>query len=260
MDLKKKVTVVELADRILSATFDKKASGIIETALKAQDCPVITEDTITSIENEDGKVCGVTLKSGNQVPCQMVIVAIGVRPNISLVKDTTIQVNKGIVVDEFMRTSVPDVYAAGDVAESGGWIIAILPIATRHGKIAGYNMAGGDRKFEGGIPKNAVELAGIPTISVGLTDPKEDLDDYEILEKYNPKTNVYKKIVLKENVIVGVIFVNEIDRAGIYTGLINDHAEVASFKEQLLSDDFGLVSLPKDYRKKTLVSGPVSDI
>ncbi len=119
MDLKKKVTVVELADRILSATFDKKASGIIETALKAQDCPVITEDTITSIENEDGKVCGVTLKSGNQVPCQMVIVAIGVRPNISLVKDTTIQVNKGIVVDEFMRTSVPDVYARGRCGRIG---------------------------------------------------------------------------------------------------------------------------------------------
>ena len=146
---------------------------------------------------------------GIEFRCQMVIVAIGVRPNISLVKDTTIQVNKGIVVDEFMRTSVPDVYATGNVAESGGWIIAILPIATRHGKIAGYNMAGGDRKFEGGIPKNAVELAGIPTISVGLTD-QEDLDDYEILEKYNPKTNVYKKIVLKENVIVGVIFVNEL--------------------------------------------------
>lgn len=261
MDLKLKVTVVELMDRILSATFDKKASNIIENALKAQNCQVMTEDTIDSIENENGKVCGVTLKSGTQVPCQMVIVAIGVRPNIALVKDTAIQTNKGIVVNDSMQTSVPDVYAAGDVAEAKGWVIAILPVAARQGKIAGYNMADQDRKYDGSTPKNAVELAGIPTISVGLTDPKENLDEYEILEKYLPKQNTYKKIVLHENVIVGVIFVNEIDRAGIYTGLIKDQVDVTSFKDNLLNDDFGLVSLPKDYRKKTLISGgAVSDI
>ena len=75
------------------------------------------------------------------------------------------------------------------------------------------------------------------------------------MEKYQPSKSLYKKIVLKENIIVGVIFVNEIDRAGIFTGLIKDQVDVSTFKNMLLSEEFGLVSLPKDYRKKSLRPG-----
>lgn len=260
MDLHIKVTVVELADRILSATFDRKASGMIENALKQANCDVITKDTIDNIVNANNRVTGVELKSKKQLECQMVIVAIGVKPNLDLVKDTPIKVNRGIIVNQYLQTNINDVYAAGDVAEFEGWVIAILPIATRHGRIAGMNMAGKNKIYEGGTPKNAIELGGIPTISVGLTDPKENINEYEILEKINTRENSYRKIVLKDNIIVGAIFVNDIDRAGIFTGLIRDRVDVKSFKDNILKDDFGLVSLPRDYRKKTLIEGPVFEI
>jgi NAD(P)H-nitrite reductase large subunit len=159
-----------------------------------------------------------------------------------------------------MKTSVDDVYAAGDISENNGWVIAILPLATKQGKKAGYNMAGGKKTFKGGIPMNAVELCHIPTISVGLTDPKENPEEYEILEKYKPRENLYRKIVLKDNIIKGVIFVSEIDRAGIFTGMIKDELDVSTFKQHLLKDDFGLISLPKDYRKKHFVKGESIEI
>ncbi|MHA1792901.1 MAG: NAD(P)/FAD-dependent oxidoreductase [Promethearchaeota archaeon] len=258
MELGIKVTVVELADRILSATFDKKASRIIENALRESGCRVITEDTISSINSSDGRVASITLKNNNEtIECGMVIMAIGVRPRIDLVKDTPIKVNRGIVVDEHMETSVKDVYAAGDVVESNGSVIAILPVATRQGKIAGKNMAGLVVEYSGGIPMNSVSLAGIPTISAGLTDPKEDVEKYEILERYEPEKNVYKKLVVRDGVLVGAVFVSKIDRAGIYTGLIREKTDISKFKDKLLSDNFGLIALPKEYRKSLLKSPEV---
>ncbi|MHA1715107.1 MAG: NAD(P)/FAD-dependent oxidoreductase [Promethearchaeota archaeon] len=256
MELGIKVIVVELADRILSATFDKKASRIIESALDGAGCNVITNDTISSINSVDGRVNSVNLKnSKEEYPCDMVIVAIGVRPRIDLVKGTPIKVNRGIVVDDHLQTNVKGIYAAGDVAEVRGQVIAILPLATKMGKIAGKNMAGANISYGGGIPMNSVSLCGIPTISAGLTDPRENIEDYEILEQYKPDENIYKKLVMKDGVLVGAVFVSVIDRAGIYTGLIRDKINVSKFKDKLLSDNFGLVSLPKEYRK-TLLKSP----
>jgi NAD(P)H-nitrite reductase large subunit len=256
IDLGIEVTIVELADRILSATFDKKASGIIENALVEDKCRVIKENTVANIQTTNDRVSGVLLKSGEKLACELVIVAVGVKPDLTLLEGTTIKVNRGIIVNELMQTSDPSIFAAGDVAEVKGWVIAILPLATRQGRIAGMNMAGADEKYEGSLPMNSVELAGVPTISVGLTDPKENLEEYEILEKYNSSKRIYRKIVLKENVIMGVILIGEIDRAGIITGLIKNKVDVSPYKELLAQGNFGLISLPKEYRK-SMVQGPI---
>ena len=131
--------------------------------------------------------------------------------------------------------------------------IAIWPNAYRQGYVAGCNMAGVEKGYEGGFPMNSVEVCGVPTISVGLTDPKEDGDRYDILERYDRDTPAYKKLVLRGRRLVGAICVGNIDRAGIYTGLIRDRADVTPFKEHLLSGSFGLISLPKEYRKHLVV-------
>ncbi|MBS7649999.1 MAG: FAD-dependent oxidoreductase [Candidatus Bathyarchaeia archaeon] len=256
--LKMKVSIIELADRILSATFDKKASSIIEQSLRKIGCEVITGNTVSKIKGR-GRVSAVILKDGKKINCDMVIFAIGVTPNIDLVRNTDIKTNRGIIVDSHMQTNVPDIYAAGDVAEgldlTAGVTrpIAIWPNAYRQGSIAGCNMAGITKEYTGGIVMNSIELCNLPTISMGLTDPKGD--EYETIEYYNDEKQVYKKIVLKENNIVGAIFINNIDRAGIYRNLIIDKVDISSFKEHILKEDFGLISLPKEYRKH-LVSGP----
>ncbi len=255
-------TVVELAETILSTTFDKRASRIFEEALRTKNCNVITQDTIEKVNSDGGKIQSVLLKSGVKINAQALIVAVGVRPNTELVKDTIIKTDRGILVDEHMQTNVEGIFAAGDCTQAKSGVIAIIPIASRQGKIAGTNMSKDQedkmRSYEGGIPMNSISLAGIPTISVGLTDP-EDVDKYEILQKYDPAKNYYKKIILKDNIIKGAIFVKEIDRAGIFTGLIKDGADVSSFKDKLMQDNFGLISIPKNYRKHK-VEGPGIEI
>lgn len=258
LELGLKVNIVELADRILGATFDRKASNIIQPRLEEADCKVITKNTVSMIKGRE-KVNGVTLEEGEELDCNIVILAIGVKPNVEIVKDTAIEVNRGILVDDHMQTSIPNIYAAGDVVECPDIIegdarpMAIWPNAHRQGGIAGINMTGGREEYEGSFAMNSVELCGLPTISIGLTDPGRE--EYEVLDRYDEENSVYKKVVLEENRIVGGIFINEIDRAGIYTGLIKDKLNVSSFKEHLLKDDFGLIFLPEKYRKH-LVTGP----
>lgn len=260
------VTIIELADRILSATFDLTASKIIENALNGIGCSIITNDTVQEfIEKEKRRVGSVLLRDGTKINCDLVITAIGVRPRVDLVKGTQIKVNRGILVDHFLQTSVKDIYAAGDVVESFDFImnihrpVAILPNASKQGRIAGQNMAGGEKTYEGCLAMNSVELAGIPIISVGLTDPlllsdTKRTKNIDVLQDLREEDAIYKKIIIEGNRIIGVILIGNIDRAGIYTGLIKDKVDISSFKDHLLKDDFGLLSFPKEYRKH-LVTG-----
>jgi NAD(P)H-nitrite reductase large subunit len=258
IELKIRVTIVELADRILSTTFDQKASSLIEKGLEKIGCRLFTNNTIVEIRSKKRKLNEVILKDKKMFPASLVIVAIGVRPNINLVENTPIKTNKGILVDNFMQTNIKDIYAAGDCCEAKDLLldinrpIAIWPIAVKQGKIAGYNMAGLKREYPGSFAMNSVELCGIPTISVGETCPEGK--DYQVLDYFDQEKSIYKKIVLKNNRIVGAIFVGDIERAGIYTGLIKDQLDTTSFKKYLLKEDFGLISLPKEYRKH-LVTG-----
>lgn len=251
-----KVSIVEMADRLLSTTFDKEASGIIEELLKERGCNVFTGETINKIECKDNYLSGVYFPSGQRIDTELFVIAVGVRPDISLVKDTPVRYNRGILVDEYMRTNIPYIYAAGDVTEGKNMVmnensvIAIWPVAAKQGKIAGMNMAGGRVIYEGLFPMNAVDIAGIPVVSFGITNP-ENKDKYEIISK--KEGNIYKKVVLENNKIVGCIFVGKIERSGIFTGLIKHKVDVRLFRDELLKDDFGLLVLPPEYRKHMIV-------
>lgn len=251
-----KVTIVELADRVLSATFDRRASEIVEMALRGKEGRLMTKNTVSRIIGKE-RVEKVILQDGTEVNCQLVIFAIGATPNTELAKRAGVEVRKGILVDDHMRTNLPDIYAAGDVVEAYDMVmhtnrqIAIWPNAYVQGNIAGFNMAGKAEKYGGSFAMNSVEICGVLTISIGLTDPQEK--GYEVLERYDAAQNAYKKIVLKDDVIVGAIFVNKIDRAGVFTGLIKNRANVRLFKDALLRDDFGLVWLPETFRKHMVV-------
>ncbi len=254
-----RVTIIELADRILANTLDKEASQILEEALKKQGCSVIKGDTIEAIDSSRKRLRSLTLKRGGKLPTKLLVLAIGVKPDTDIVRDTPIKCDRGILVNRLMETNVQDVYAAGDVAQ--GWdflshrnsVLALWPVAAHQGKIAGLNMAGQRVEYNGLFPMNSLELAGIPTISFGLTNPPME-DGNEILVWRDKEKNCYKKVVLKKNRIVGAIFLGKIERAGIFLGLIRDRIDVSSFKQHLLTDDFGLLILPKEYRKH-LVTG-----
>ena len=253
-----RVTVVELTDRILGATFDDVASDMAKMSLQNKGVQVCCGTTVSAIKKRKGRVSGVTLGDGPLMPCDMVIFAIGVTPNTRVIAETPIETDRGILVDETMQTSVEGIYAAGDVAQaadllsSGKRPIPILPLAYRQGFVAGSNMAGEVRTYEGGLAMNAIDICGLPTVSVGMANAEGDL--YETLSSREEDEPKYKKIVIRDGRIVGAVFVGDVDRAGIITGLIKSKVDVASFKHLLLTEKFGLICLPKEYRKH-VVSG-----
>lgn len=254
------ITLIELADRILSATFDRTASRLAESILRRENVDVRTGTTVEEIIGSGTRVDHAVLRDGERVNCDLVVFAIGVRPNTGLIPENAgIQVERGICVDRHMQTTAQDVYAAGDCVQAYDILldadrpIAIWPNAYRQGFVAGSNMADVPKDYDGSFPMNSIEVCGVPTISVGITDPPRDTNEYEIVDKYDRQALIYKKLVLHHNQLVGAIFVGDIDRAGIYTGLIRDRVDVRPFKEHLLSGNFGLISLPKDYRKHLVV-------
>lgn len=251
-----KIHLVEIADRLLSTTLDKDSSDILESTLKEKGCYVYKGETIKKICSKENIIKKVILTSGKEIETELLVIAIGVRPDLSILKNTSIKFNRGILVDEQMKTSVPYIYAAGDVAQAKNLLtgenalLAIWPVAARQGKIAGINMAGGFAKYDGWFAMNAVEIADYPIISFGITNPP-DIENFEVITK--KEKDVYKKIVIQKNRIVGCIFLGKIERSGIYAGLIKNQVDVSDFKQNLLDDNFGLLSLPEKYRKHMVV-------
>ncbi len=132
----------------------------------------------------------------------------------------------------------------------------VLPIWTNafvQGRVAGMNMAGKKAPFTKLLPMNSIAFCGVPIISMGFTEaPKEK--GYKVIEKNNLKKRVHKRLILKDNVIVGGCFVTNIDRAGIITGLIKDRIDVSDYLGSLLEDDFSFAYLSKELRKQRLES------
>lgn len=249
------VNIIELMDNILNATFDKTASGILEGYLEKLGCNLFTGTTVEKISGNE-KVEKALLQNGDEIDTDMVIFAIGVSPNVKLAEDTGIEIDDGIIAKPSMQTSLENIYAAGDVAEIPDLIagerrpIAIWPNASRQGYIAGTNMGGGNECYEGSFAMNSVKIKNLPTISVGLTDPERN--DYEVMKEVREDGSVYRKVIIDGDRLIGAIFVGDVDRAGIYTGLIKKGVDISDFKDRLLDEDFGLIHLPDDYRKGLL--------
>jgi NAD(P)H-nitrite reductase large subunit len=256
-----KVTMVELQDKILSLLLDPKGSDIVEAVVRKAGVDIITGQSVQKIigkPDNDGVVGGVVLTKGDQVPCDIVVVAIGVIPRLELVAGTAVKTNRGIIVDSMMQTSVLDVYASGDVAEAYDFVLnqnrllPLWPLAVLEGQVAGCNMAGKKSTYAGGTNMSSLNYFGIPVVSVGLANPKDD-PALEVLVKLDPEHNIYKKLVLKDNVIVGMTLVNSIEREGILFYLMKNAANVKKLKQQLLADDFSWASFPVTLQRKMKV-------
>jgi len=250
------VTIVELAEYVLVRALDRNAGKRVERLLNMKGIKVITSDTVESVTSVKGRVSGVTLKSGEKLSCNLFVIAIGVRPNTEFLKDSGIKVNKGILVDKKLRTNFENIYAAGDVAEaveliSGkSEVIPIIPSATLQGKIAGANMAGEERDYPGTLSQNIFQFSGIPVVSMGNLFEAEKGDGHEILIRENE--DVYKKAVISNGRLIYFISFGSLGRIGILKNIIRMKIDVTDFKEKILEDNFGFLSLPKSLRKDLL--------
>jgi NAD(P)H-nitrite reductase large subunit len=252
------VTVVELQSKILSLLLDAKASSIVEDTMRNAGVTIIAGQSVQRIvgrSDSEDTVGGVVLTKGESVPCDLVIIAIGVVPRTEIISGSQVKTNRGIIVDNFMQTNAPNIYASGDVAETFDFIanqnrvLPLWPLAVMEGKIAGYNMTGKKTSYMGGTNMSTLKYFGLPIVSIGIVNP-EDETPFEILTKHDSKKNLYKKIVLKDNLIVGITLVNDIEKAGVFHYLMKNRVNVKKFKRELISDDFGLAMLPASLRNR----------
>ncbi len=252
------VAVVEMKERILNTILDREASSMAEEVLKQAGVRIVTGHTVVEVSGRES-VEGATLDNGETLPCDLLLVAIGVLPRCELASDVKLATDRGIVVDHHMAANHPDIYACGDATQAYDFVYRenrlspIWPNAYIGGRTAGFNMAGIATEYPGGTAMNSLNYFGVDITSAGLpTAPREA--GYEVTIKQDGST--YQKIILKDNIIVGMVFVGSIEKSGIIFGLMRDRINVKSFKQSLLADDFGLAFLPRSSWQEQLEAPP----
>jgi NAD(P)H-nitrite reductase large subunit len=250
----KDLAVIVKSPHILSQMVDADASRIISSIFEKNGIKIMTGVAAKEIIGGDSAE-GLLLDNGEKFECQLVLIGKGVKPNTELASSAGLHVDEGIVVNEFLCTSNENIYAAGDVAETVDVargtkrINALWPSAVEQGEIAALNMFGKGVRYDGSLSMNSVDFFDLASISMGVTKPKEK--DYEVISK--TAGNVYKKFILKDNKIVGMVLVGDIRVAGIISALIRNKIDVSSIKHILLDDNFNyakIMPLVSKFRNK----------
>jgi NAD(P)H-nitrite reductase large subunit len=252
------VKVIIKSKQVLSQMLDFEAANFVRQRLEENGIEIIFGQDVTEIIG-NGDIRAVKLESGKAIGCSLIIVGKGVSPNIGLVKETEIKVNEGIIADNLLQTNIPNIFTAGDVCETFDLTLgklsvnALWPVAIEQGKIAGLNIAGDKASYEGSLGMNSIEFFGLPVISLGIYKIKKGEASAQELKISDAKNNLYKKLILKNNVLVGAILVGDIKNSGVILRLIRERIEVGSFKDKLLSENFGFPDIMDFIKEKERV-------
>jgi len=239
-----KITVIDLAPRILSSILDEDGASVVQAHMEKQNVDFRLGVSVKSFTGSKAE-----LTSGETIDFDILVTAVGVRPNTSLVKNVGGEVDKGIVVDENMETTIPNVYAAGDCVLSYDLscgtkrILAILPNAYVGGRAAGTAMAGGSPSEMKAIPMNAIGFFGLHIITAGSYFGQT----YETKDSDN-----FKKLFYSDNTLRGFIMIGNVDKAGIYTSLVRERTPLTDIDFELVCKEPSLVAFSRSYRDEKL--------
>ena len=239
------LTVVDLANRILPSILDEEGSKLVQEYIEKKGVKFCLSDSVAKFEEGVAR-----LNSGAEVEYDVVVIAVGVRPNVELAQQAGIDVNRGILTDVHCATSAADVYAAGDctvshnIASDQDQILALLPNAYMQGETAGIEMAGGEANYDKAIPMNAMGMLGLHMITAGVYDG-------EVYKEQNCEG--YKKLFVKDGKLKGYILIGDvIKRAGIYTSLIREQTSLDEIDFDLIKHSPQLMAFAKKERKVKL--------
>lgn len=252
------VYVIELADRVLAPVLDETASRLVEKAFQKAGVKIFLNNTIQHVHGTHF-VESLTLKDGSTIPCDLLIVGVGVAPRVELVEGTGIEVKRGIVVDKTMQTSVPNIYACGDCAVNYNFVtgeiqpLPLWPNAYLGGRTAAFNMAGVEREYTLGTSMNAMHFFDLNIINAGLNVTEKNAGNWKIVQWLDESNNLYRKFVLSDDgALKGYILVGQINRAGIFLNLMRKKVDVREFEQELLDENFGYSKLPAQLRWQLL--------
>lgn len=236
-----RLTVVEMGDRMVPRMMTQGAGALIKKWCEHKGVRVHTGARVESISPAPGEagVLHAKLSSGDILVSDLVISATGVRPNIDFLRGSGIQVNAGVVVDEHMRTNLPDLYAAGDVAEAPDFstgkasVNAIQPNAADQGRTAGLNMAGKHTTSQGSLAINVLDTLGLISSSFGMWWGAEGGQSAELVD---PDHFRYLHLEFKDDVLVGATSLGLTQHVGVLRGLIQSRTRLGHWKDTLLKD------------------------
>ncbi len=245
------VTVVEMAPRVLPAVLDAEGAAIIQKQMESRGISFILGDSVKRFSS-DGTTYGgkALLNGGSEIAFDVLVTAVGVRPNTALVSDAGGDVGKGITVDSCCRTSLPDVFAAGDCTESDDItcaqrrILALLPNAYMQGETAGIVMASGTASYDNAMPVNAAGFFGLHLVTAGSYTG-------ETLDVPAPGC-AYRRFFVQDDLLKGFIIIGDTDRAGIYTSLIRNKVPLSSIDFELIKTHPALMAFGKAKRAEML--------
>ncbi len=238
------ITVCDLAEHAMSASLDADSASILERHLEQNGIRLMLGNTV---ERFDGGTAH--MKSGEAMEFDVLVIAVGVRPETQLFAAAGGRVDRGILVGETLRTSLPDIWAAGDCTQSVDvttgvpGVLAVLPMAAMQGEYAGINMAGRRRVFDQGMKLNSIGFFGLHIMSAGT---------YTGLVYSEVSENGCKKLFAKDGVLTGFILVGDVARAGIYTALIRERTPLDTIDFDAICREPSLLPFGKAYRAQKL--------
>ncbi|MBS0353152.1 MAG: NAD(P)/FAD-dependent oxidoreductase [Proteobacteria bacterium] len=233
------LTVVEMGDRMVPRMMTPKAGGMIKRWVQEKGIRVVTSAGVERIERGDagGAPLTVKLSTGDLLPCDLLIVAAGVAPNIAFLDTTPVHVAKGVLVDARMETSVPGIFAAGDVAEApdlftGAHLVsAIQPNAADQARVAAVNMAGGNARMPGVLAINVLDTLGLISTSFGQWWGEPDGQGVEHVDEAAYR---YLSLQFKDDVLIGATSIGMTQHVGALRGLIQGKLKLGPWKDVLL--------------------------
>jgi NAD(P)H-nitrite reductase large subunit len=255
------ITVIDLSDRIMSSTLDSSSAYIIQKHMESHNIKFKLKSSIQRVNNKNSVITSVVLSTGDVLDCDILIVAIGVLPNINLAQKAGLKVNKGIIVNEYLQTSSKDIYAAGDCVESidlfsnKRTVFALWTSAANQGEVAGLNMTEENKiKYPSEFAMNAISFFGMQLISAGISNNNTSLQNIQSIITEIKNSKLCKLNILNDN-LVGFVMINSNKRAGIYTELIRNKIKLSTLAYDITNKqhkNIGFNVYSSDKRKQLL--------
>jgi len=231
------ITVVEYFPRLLPRQMDPEGAEILKTQLEHMGFVFYLGARSKEIIGDD-RARGLIMEDGTKIDADLIIVSAGIRPYADLGSKLGLAVNKGLVVNDMMETDIKDIYAAGDLIEHRGVFYGIWPASEKQGEIAGINMAGGNALYEGTTMSNVLKIVGIDLAAAGDIDAE---GKYESVIQKDTEKYIYKKLVIKDNILSGAILFGDISGYRRILRAIDNKEDISSIKDTFLQSDQGRV-------------------
>ena len=241
------VTMLITSGYPLSMQVDPVAGGMILDTLVAHGLTVEVGVSAAAFEG-NGRVEAVVTDAGTRLPCDLVIVGKGVLPSRDFIPREHITVDLGVVVDENLQASAPGIFAAGDVAEMNdlardrSWVNALWPEAASQGRVAGFNMAGRPVAYPGSLSRNVMRVFDLDVLTVGDANPVDE-NGYETVAAGGPAEGTYRRLVIREQRLVGAVMIGRIEQGGVLRALIENRVPLRLPPEMLLRPGFNFGQL-----------------